>query len=256
MMPVLDQFRLDGRVAFVTGAGRGLGRAIAEAMAEAGAQVGVVDVDADVASDAAKEMVGRGLKAVGIGADVSDAAQVEAAVAAVTKAFGLSPNVLVNNAGVVRAAMIDKMTIEQWNEVLDVHCTGAFNCLRAVLDGMKSQGFGRMITMVSSAGLVGTIGQINYGTAKGGLVGFTFSAAKELARFNILANAIAPVANTRMTETVRNNEKWYNKYIEAIPLHRWAEPEEVAPAAVFLASPASSFITGHIVTVDGGQLMR
>jgi len=255
-MTVLDQFRLDGRVAFVTGAGRGIGRAIAEAMGEAGAQVGVVDVDADVANEAATEMVGRGLKAIGVVADVSRVDQVESAVAAVTKEFGLSPNVLVNNAGVVRAAMIHKMTMEQWNEVLTVHCTGAFNCLRAVLDGMKSQGFGRMISLTSSGGLAGTIGQINYGTAKAGLMGFTFSAAKELARYNILCNAIAPVANTRMTETVRNNEDLYNKYIEAIPLRRWAEPEEIAPAAVFLASPAANFITGHILTVDGGQLMR
>ena len=255
-MTVIDQFRLDDRVAFVTGGGRGLGRAIAQAMGEAGAKVGIIDIDSDVAEQAASEMKGEGLSAVGISADVTKVEDVEAAVVTVTREFGVSPNVLVNNAGIVRAAMISKMTMEQWNEVLAVHCTGAFNCLRAVLDGMKTQGFGRMITLTSSAGLAGTIGQINYGTAKGGLVGFTFSAAKELARYNILCNAIAPVANTRMTETVRNNEAWYNKYVEAIPLHRWAEPEEVAPAAVYLASPAANFITGHILPVDGGQLMR
>jgi len=255
-MTVLDLFRLDGRVAFVTGAGRGIGRAIAEAMGDAGARVAVVDVDAEVATEVATKMVDRGLQAIGLACDVSKVDEVDSAVAAVTREFGLGPNVLVNNAGVVRAAMIQKMTMEQWNEVLAVHCTGAFNCLRAVLDGMKSQGFGRMISLTSSGGLAGTIGQINYGTAKAGLMGFTFSAAKELARYNILSNAIAPLANTRMTEAVRNNPEWYNKYIEAIPLRRWAEPEEVAPAAVFLASPAANFITGHILTVDGGQLMR
>jgi 3-oxoacyl-[acyl-carrier protein] reductase len=255
-MGVLDLFRLDGRVAFVTGAGRGLGKAIATGMAEAGARVAVVDVELDVARETAGELEKAGCKAIALQADVSKPDQVRAAVAKTKESFGDPVDVLVNNAGVVRAAMIHKMTSEQWDEVMDVHCKGAFNCLQAVVGDMMERKFGRIISLTSSGGLAGAIGQINYGTAKAGLMGFTFSAARELARYNILANAIAPVANTRMTETVRNNPEWYQAAIERIPLRRWAEPEEVAPAAVFLASPAANFITGHILTVDGGQLMR
>jgi 3-oxoacyl-[acyl-carrier protein] reductase len=255
-MAVLDLFRLDDRVAFVTGAGRGLGRAIATGMAEAGARVAVVDVELPVAEEVAAELTRAGHGAIALQADVSKRDQVDVAVAKAKQAFGDPVNVLVNNAGVVRAAMIRNMTPEQWDEVMAVHCTGAFNCLQAVVDDMIERKFGRIISLTSSGGLSGAIGQINYGTAKAGLMGFTFSAARELARYNILANAIAPVANTRMTETVRNNPEWYQQAIDRIPLRRWAEPEEVAPAAVFLASPAANFITGHVLTVDGGQLMR
>lgn len=255
-MAVLDLFRLDDRVAFVTGAGRGLGKAIATGMAEAGARVALVDIELDVAEQAAGELKAAGHQVVALQANVAKRDEVDAAVAEAKRALGDPVNVLVNNAGVVRAAMIHKMTPEQWSEVLDVHCTGAFNCLQAVVGDMMERSFGRVISLTSSGGLAGAIGQINYGTAKAGLMGFTFSAARELARYNILANAIAPVANTRMTETVRNNPQWYQAAIDRIPLRRWAEPEEVAPAAVFLASPAANFITGHVLTVDGGQLMR
>jgi 3-oxoacyl-[acyl-carrier protein] reductase len=148
------------------------------------------------------------------------------------------------------------MTFEQWSSVLQVHQNGCFNCLQSVVGPMMERGRGRVINLTSSVGLMGSLGQINYGTAKAGIAGFTRCAARELARYNVLVNAIAPVANTRMTQAVKENAAMYARSMERIPLRRWAEPEEIAPTAVFLASPASAFITGQVISVDGGSFMH
>jgi 3-oxoacyl-[acyl-carrier protein] reductase len=144
------------------------------------------------------------------------------------------------------------MTPHQWDQVLAVHLTGSFNCLQAVVGGMIERKRGWIINTVSTAGILGTIGQINYGAAKAGLIGFTKSAARELARHNILVNAVAPGAATPMTETIRTDERFKDRYMERIPLGRWAEPEELAPVFVFLASEGASYVTGQIVGADGG----
>jgi 3-oxoacyl-[acyl-carrier protein] reductase len=242
---------LAGKVAIVTGAGQGIGAAVAHAYAAQGAHVAVVDWNAVGGERIAGEIRAAGGKAVAHKCDVSDRAGVDAMVAAVVSDLG-PIDVLVNNAGITRTAMLHKMTPHQWDQVLAVHLTGSFNCLQAVVGSMIERKRGWIINTVSTAGILGTIGQINYGSAKAGLIGFTKSAARELARYNILVNAVAPGAATPMTETIRTDERFKDRMIERIPLGRWAEPQELAPVFVFLASAGASYVTGQIVGADGG----
>jgi len=176
-------------------------------------------------------------------------------VAAVTAHWG-RVDILVNNAGITRPAMLHRMTTAQWDDVLAVHLTGSFHCLQAVASGMMERRYGRIVNVTSAAGVLGTIGQINYSAAKAGILGLTMSAAKELARYGITVNAIAPGAATPMTETIRTDERFRDKYLERIPMGRWAEPAEIAPVFVFLASDAASFVTGQILAADGGMTIR
>jgi len=137
-----------------------------------------------------------------------------------------------------------------------VHLKGSFNCLQAVVPGMMERRYGRIVNVTSTAGLLGTIGQINYSAAKAGVVGLTMSAAKELAKYGIVVNAIAPGAATPMTETIRTDARFKQKYLERIPIGRWAEPEEIAPVFVFFASDAASYVTGQVLAADGGMTIR
>jgi 3-oxoacyl-[acyl-carrier protein] reductase len=165
-------------------------------------------------------------------------------------------DILVNNAGIIRPAMLHKMTEAQWDEVLAVHLTGSFNCLQAVAPGMMEKRYGRIVNVTSTAGVLGTIGQINYSAAKAGIVGLTMSAARELAKHGITVNAIAPGAATPMTETIRTDARFKEKYLDRIPLGRWAEPDEIAPVFVFFASDASAYVTGQVLAADGGMTIR
>lgn len=247
--------QLKDRIAIVTGAGQGIGAGVASAYAREGARVAVIDMNIEAADKVAAEIIAAGGQAMAVACDVADRAQVNAMAAQVTQAWG-RVDILVNNAGITRTAMLHKMTPEQWQQVLSVHLTGSFNCLQAVVQGMMERRYGRILYVTSAAGVLGTIGQINYSAAKAGILGMTKSTAKELARFNITANAIAPGAATPMTATIRTDERFKEKYLDRIPLGRWAEPEEIAPVFVFFVSDASAYVTGQVLAADGGMTIH
>jgi 3-oxoacyl-[acyl-carrier protein] reductase len=248
--------RLRDKIAVVTGASRGVGRAIALAYAREGATVVVNYASNEAAADqVVQEIEALGRKAVKIQGDVSRKGEATAVVQAAQDHFGRL-DILVNNAGFSKPAMLLKMTEEQWDQVVDLHLKGAFLCSQAAALIMKEQKSGKMINVTSVAGLVGTVGQINYSAAKGGLLSFTKSAARELARYNICVNVISlGIVATDMTEKIRSDEKLKEIYMRRILLERFAEPDDITPAFVFLASDEANYITGQLLCVDGGYGM-
>ena len=248
-------FDLTGRSAVVTGAAGGIGSAVAAALAQAGAAVLVTDVDADAAAAVAERISASGGRAESAALDVTDPDSAEAAAAKAAELADGAIHILINNAGVTRPAMFEKLTAESMRLLLDVHTVGAFNCTQAVLPYVPTDGTGRIVNVTSAAGLTGTLGQVNYSAAKAALIGFTKSLARELATKRICVNALAPLAATPMTETIRTNEKFAANMMNRIPMKRWAEPSEVAGAFVFMASDAASYVTGQVLPVDGGMVM-
>jgi 3-oxoacyl-[acyl-carrier protein] reductase len=242
---------LNGQVALVTGAGRGIGRAIALALAKNGADIVISDIMKESVDEAVKEVEALGRKALGILGDVSKFADCEAMVNAGKDAFG-KIDILVNNAGITRDNLIMRMSEEDWDAVIAVNLKSVFNCCKAVCRLMMKQKGGRIINISSVAGLIGNAGQANYSASKAGIIGLTKTLAKEFASRGILVNAIAPgFIRTKMTDFL--NEEQRAALMKLIPLEKMGEPEDVANAVLFLASPLSSYITGQVIPVDGGM---
>ena len=245
--------RLQDKAAVVTGGGRGVGRAVALAYAKEGADVIVNYVSNDAtALEVVAEVEKLGRRAKAVKADVAQKADAENLIQACVDEFG-KIDILVNNAGFTRPALLRKMTEEQWDQVLGVHLKGAFFCSQAAANQMAERKYGRIINVTSVAGLVGTVGQVNYSAAKGGLLSFTKSTARELARYNVTANIISlGIVATDMTEKIRTDEKLQQIYMGRILLARFAEPDDISPAFVFLGSDEAGYITGQLLCVDGG----
>ena len=244
-------FGLDGKVAMVTGAGRGIGKAIATELAcGMGAKVAVLDRDYEHALEVAADIA---CGAKGFRVDVVDGAAIEACVAEVERDLG-PIEVLVNNAGVTRDNLLARLSPEQWDTVLDVNLKGAYLTMKAVSRGMMKRRSGRIINITSVVGLVGNKGQANYAASKAGLIGLTKSVAKELASRNVRVNAVAPgFIDTDMTAGLPPEAR--EALSAQIALGRLGQPEDVAAAVAFLASDAASYITGQVIVVDGGMVM-
>jgi 3-oxoacyl-[acyl-carrier protein] reductase len=237
-------FDFTGRTVLVTGAARGVGRAIGEHFRDAGAAVYLVDLEAEAVSDTAKE-----IGAIGLAADVSDTGQVTAVVERVVSETGRI-DVLVNNAGILRDGVVWRLSDDDFEAVMAVHAGGTFRFTRAVVPHFRRQGAGRIINVTSYSGLRGNPGQSNYAMAKAGIIGFTKTAAKELARFGVTVNAISPNARTRMISSIP--EAKLAQLAASIPMGRFADASEMAAAVAFLASDEASYITGVVLPVDGG----
>ncbi|MEZ5709823.1 MAG: SDR family oxidoreductase [Blastomonas sp.] len=244
---------LKGKVIIVTGAAQGIGKALCDQVLAMGGSVAAVDINRDAldASFAGHDRV------ASFAGNVTDADFVDEMVSQAAAALG-DVNGLLNNAGIVRAAMITDMSRAQWQAVIDVNLTGAFAVMQAVgrfLVNKAKAGDpnpGSIVNVSSDAGRRGTFGQINYGAAKSGVLGLTMSAAREWGRYNINVNSVCyGLVETAMTETIRQ-EKFRNKYLEQIPLSRFSTPQDVAPATCFLLSDAAAYITGQHLAIDGG----
>ncbi len=245
--------RLKDKVAVITGSAQGIGYATAELFAAEGARVAVVDVNGDMAGKSAAAIdQGKGI-AAGFGCDVSKYDQVEAVINGVMDKWK-KIDILVNNAGITRDNLIPRMSEADWDLVLDVNLKGAFNFTKACLRPMMKAHYGRIVNIASIVGEEGNAGQANYAASKGGLIAMTKSVAREFASRRITANAVAPgFIRTRMTDAIPEEAK--KKMFDRILLGRMGEPLEVARAVLFLSSDESSYITGHVLSVNGGGYM-
>ena len=245
--------QLANQIAVVTGAGRGIGRAVALKFAAEGADVVCVSRTAENSEKVAGEIRARGRKAWAHAVDVSDAAGVAAAGEKILAECG-RVDILVNNAGVTRDGLLMRMSDADWDTVLDTNLKGAFLFTKAFARAFIKQRSGRIINIASVIGLIGNAGQTNYSASKAGLIGFTKATAKELASRGVTVNALAPgFIETDMTAALKDDMK--AELLKHIPLGTLGQPEDIANAALFLAAPSARYITGQVLTVDGGMVM-
>jgi 3-oxoacyl-[acyl-carrier protein] reductase len=243
---------LEGKVAVVTGAAQGIGRTIAESLAQAGADVAVVDLNVSGAQETAAAVKRHGRRAVALKANVAEWTEIKAIVEQVTTELG-PLDILVNNAGITRDGLLLRMKEEDWNLVLDVNLKGTFHCTKAVLPILMKRG-GAIVNIASVVGVIGNAGQANYAASKAAVIGFTKTVAREYASRGITVNAVAPgFIETAMTGGLEKDLR--EGLLKQIPLGRLGKPEDVAHAVRFLVSPAASYITGHVLHVNGGMLM-
>ncbi|GMR04990.1 MAG: 3-oxoacyl-[acyl-carrier-protein] reductase [Thermodesulfobacteriota bacterium] len=245
--------QLAGKVAIVTGGGQGIGRAIALKFASYGADVAVVDVNFERASQTAQEINRMGRKTMALNVDVTDRKKTdEMAEEVLSSLDGL--HILVNNAGITKDALLMRMSEEDWDSVIDVNLKGSFNCIKSVLRHLTKQRWGRIINVSSVVALMGNPGQANYAASKAGVIGLTKTVARELAGRNITCNAVAPgFIETQMTDSLSKDVK--EKLLSLIPMGRLGGPNDVAMGTLFLASNAASYITGHVLGINGGMYM-
>ena len=244
---------LTNHVAIVTGGARGIGREIALLFAHAGADLALFDVNPDQLTQTTNELRALGRRAEGLVVDVTDGKQVDDGVAKVLDKLG-KIDILINNAGITKDGLLVRMEDAQWDRVLNINLRGTFLCTRAVSKHLMKQRRGRIISIASVVGIFGNAGQANYAASKAGIIGFTKAVAKELASRGVTCNAIAPgFIKTEMTEALPEQAK--QRLQEAIPMGMLGEPKDVAHAALFLASDAARYITGHVLVVDGGLAM-
>lgn len=244
---------LKGKVAIVTGAAQGIGRAICASLADQGSDLALCDLNREGIQEVAREVSANGGRYLPLGADVSKFSEVEGLVRKVLEEWG-QVNILVNNAGITRDTLLVRMKDEEWDLVLDVNLKGAFYCTREVLRPMMKQRSGRIINISSVVGAMGNAGQANYAASKAGLIGLTKATAREVASRGITVNALAPgFIETDMTRKL--SEEVRQGMLKQIPLARFGIPEDVAGVVSFLASEASSYITGQVIHINGGMYM-
>ncbi len=245
--------QLDGKVAVVTGGYQGIGKATAMALADEGANIAVVDV-ADAVADTANEIAqAHGVEAKGYVGDVTNTDQCAEVAAQIQKDFG-SLDILVNNAGITRDNLLMRMSEQDWDLVLAINLKGVFNWTKAVTRIMMKQRGGKIINVASVVGVMGNAGQANYSASKAGVIGLTKTTARELASRGITCNAVAPgFIKTAMTDKLSDDAR--QALEQQIPLQRLGEPQDVANVILFLASPASDYVTGEVIRVGGGMAM-
>ncbi|GGB54491.1 beta-ketoacyl-ACP reductase [Lentibacillus populi] len=244
--------RLSDKLAIVTGAARGLGKGIAEKLAIEGAKVVIVDLNEEICKEVVQEFSDHGYRVTSYAANIANQDEVQNLFNYVADEFG-TVDILVNNAGINRDSTLHKMSVEQWQQVIDVNLTGTFFCTQEATKQMKEKKYGRIIS-ISSASWLGNFGQANYAASKAGVVGLMKTAARELARNNITCNAICPgFIDTDMTRGVP--DKVWDQMISKIPMGRAGSPSDVGNMIAFLASDEASYITGEVINVGGGMVL-